>query len=208
MKQNYFHITRDHIISLVDGIFTCAMTLMFFSVNLPKGGEGLTRTQLHKNLLDSLQNFANYLIVFLVLILLWIRYHSQSHYIRHTDKKHLWINVMLCMSVIIIPFSTSLANDFDDDWLIQLIFSINMLMVLLAFKINWSYVTKKNGLIDTDAITAGEIALVKRSGNYECLIAILAVLTAVIYPLFTAYIFILLPLARFMAARTGAGKGE
>ncbi|MDD5085495.1 MAG: TMEM175 family protein [Candidatus Omnitrophica bacterium] len=206
MQQDRFHITRDHIVSLVDGIFTCAMTLMFFSVNLPKGSENLTRAQLHKDLLNSLQNFANYLIVFFILILLWIRYHSRFHYIRHTDRKHLWINVMLCMSIIIIPFSTSLANDFIDDWLVQLIFSLNMLMIFLAFKVNWSYVTKSPGLIDANTITNGEIALIKKTGNYECFIAILAVTTAFIYPSFTVYVFILMPLAAFIAARTSVRK--
>jgi len=88
MKQEHFHITRDHIVSLVDGIFSCAMTLMFFSVTLPKGTDNLMPIQLHKNLLNSLQDFINYLIAFLILILLWIEYHSQFHYIRHTDKKH------------------------------------------------------------------------------------------------------------------------
>ena len=201
MSDGRFNITRDNIVSLVDGIFSCAMTLMFFSVNLPKAGENLTRAQLHKDLLNSLQNFANYLIVFFILILLWVRYHSHSHHIQQTDRKHLWINVILCISIIIIPFSTSLANDFNDDWLVQLIFSLNMLMILLAFKLNWAYAAGKGGLVDTATITEGEIAVIKRSGNYECVIGGLCVVTALAYPAFTAYVFMLIPLASFLAAR-------
>lgn len=201
MKYIKSHITREDIMSLIDGVFACAMTLMFFSIDLPSSSEVLSKKDLYKHLFESFQDFICYIIVFCMLILFWVRYHTQFHYIYKTDRKHLFINIMLGITVMLIPFSNYISSDFVDDPLVQGIFGLNILFMVLMFNWNWRYSIHNNRLIDPEKVDKEDMAQISELGIFDICVGVLAVIVAIIYPQMTPYILVLIPVEIFVKMR-------
>ncbi len=56
-------------------------------------------------------SFAMYAISFVVLAIFWIAHHILFHYVRHVDRRLLWINMAFLLLVTFVPFSTDLLGD-------------------------------------------------------------------------------------------------
>ena len=52
-----------------------------------------------------------YAISFIVLAIFWIAHHILFHYVRHVDRRLLWINMAFLLLVTFVPFSTDLLGD-------------------------------------------------------------------------------------------------
>lgn len=182
----------ERIISLADGIFSIAMTLLVVTIDLPKKGEELSAEGLHKFLFAQFQEIFNYALSFILLSLFWIIHHHQFHYITHTDKKHLWVNILMFMSITLVPFSTSMAGDFPNDWMTQTYFHLNMLAMGLLFYLNWAYVTKNKRLVDA-SLQDNDIALEKKKILVTPFVAFLALIVSFMQPRISIYLYLLIP---------------
>jgi uncharacterized membrane protein len=183
----------ERIITLADGIFAIAMTLLAVTIDLPKKSRELSAEGLHKFLFEQSQEIFNYALSFMLLALFWIIHHHQFHYITHTNKRHLWINIFIFMSITLVPFSTSLAGDFPADWMTQTYFNLNMLIMGILFYLNWAYATKNKHLVDA-SLKESEIALEKKKLLVTPFVALLAGIISFIRPHISIYVYLLIPL--------------
>ncbi len=179
--------------TLTDGIFAIAMTLLVLTITLPKKGMDLTEVKLHKLLLGQAQEFFNYVLSFLLLAVFWVVHHRQFHCIRHTDTRHLWINIMFLMAVSFVPFSTSLAGDFPNECVAELFFSANMFIIGMLLCGNWAYATKNHRLVDPD-LSRGYIAAGMRRSVVLPFVSFLAIMVSLISPSLSSYVFLLIPI--------------
>jgi len=170
-------MSTNRIESLLDNVFSVAMTLLVVSLTIPEAMR-LSDTELHVLLLQHWQKFFNYFMSFMLLAVLWVAHHRQSHFIIKTDHIHLWINIFIMMFVVLMPFSTSLIGDYGDTATAKSFFSGNMLVLALLFQLNWSYATHHRRLVRPEM---EDHAI--RLGTRRCL-AFLGVSTA---SLFCAY---------------------
>jgi len=182
----------ERIITLADGIFAIAMTLLAVTIDLPKKSKELSTEGLHKFLFEQSQEIFNYALSFMLLALFWIIHHRQFHYITHTNKKHLWINILIFMSITLVPFSTSLAGDFPNDWMTQTYFNLNMLIMGILFYLNWSYATKNKHLVEA-SLKENEIALEKKKLLITPSVALIAGIISFIHPRISIYLYLLIP---------------
>lgn len=183
-------LTTDRIETLTDGIFAIAMTLLVLNIHLPEAGAA-HQPELYTLVIEQLRLFYNYALSFILLAIFWIIHHQQFHYIRRTDRRHLWRNIFILMFVCLMPFSTSLTGDYHGDWMAGLFFGSNMFILGVLFCINWIYATKDHRLVDR-SLDPHKIAVGKRRGAVTPIVSLLAMALSLIIPTMASYLYILI----------------
>lgn len=120
-------LTTRRIEALADGIFAFAMTLLVLTLTLPDATQ--TKLSLSQLLADQWPKFFNYALSFALLAIFWIVHHQQFHFIRRTDRTHIWINIGILMFVALVPFTTDVAGDYSRQTIAELLFSGNLLIL-------------------------------------------------------------------------------
>ena len=198
-------MTTHRIEALTDGIFAIAMTLLVLNLVLPESGEVVAQAELHNLLFGQAHKFLNYGISFLLLAIFWSRHHRQFHFIKRTDEKHLWINIVFLMFVALMPFSTDLLGDHTDDPMSGVFFGTNLLILGCLSLWNWSYATKDHRLVDR-SLDPQQVALAKKRGIVIPLVATLAIGLSLIVPQFSSYVYLLIPILHAVVERLHRGN--
>ncbi len=189
-----FGMTTHRIEALTDGIFAIAMTLLVLNLSLPEMETGLTQTaEVHNLLIGQMHKFFNYALSFVLLAIFWILHHQQFHFIKRTDRVHLWINIFTLMFIVLIPFSASLVGDYPNEWMAKFFFDLNLFIIGLFFIWNWTYATKRHRLVDR-SLDPQRIALGKKRGAVTPFVALLAMALSAINPQFSSSVYLLIPI--------------
>jgi len=184
-------IPLNRIEALTDGIFAIAMTLLVLGIDLPEKNQSLSGLALHEVLLKQINQFLTFVLSFIILASFWIMGHQQNVHFKRTDKLHLWINILILLFVCLVPYSSSLVNDFSSDWMANLFFNSNMFTVALLYRVNWIYAIKNNRLVDKDA-DSSEFITGSRISMAFLIISVLAVVLSVIIPYYSSLPYLLL----------------
>ena len=80
-----------------------------------------------------------YAISFVVLAIFWIAHHVLFHYIRHVDRRLLWMNMAFLLLVTFVPFSTDLLGDHGHLTLPVFVYGLNLIALgaLLALQLRY-----------------------------------------------------------------------
>ena len=87
-----------------DGVFAIAITLLVLDIHVPKPGHG----SLGHELLAQWPSYAAYVISFITIGIIWINHHAAFSRLRSVDHSILIWNLLLLLSVGVLPFTTSL----------------------------------------------------------------------------------------------------
>ncbi len=87
-----------------DGVFAIAITLLVLDLHVPEPGSGT----LGHELLAQWPSYAAYVISFLTIGIIWINHHAAFSRLRAVDHSILIWNLLLLLSVGVLPFTTSL----------------------------------------------------------------------------------------------------
>jgi uncharacterized membrane protein len=87
-----------------DGVFAIAITLLVLDIHVPEPGSG----HLGHELLAQWPSYAAYVISFITIGIIWINHHAAFSRLRAVDHSILILNLLLLLSVGILPFTTSL----------------------------------------------------------------------------------------------------
>ena len=141
-------LDNKRFVTLTDGVFAIAMTILVFNIKVPPGvtldGQGLWSAlrQLAPIVID-------YAVSFFLLALLWLQNHRHYSWLKGTNRGHLWLGMLYLMFVGLIPFTTSLMAQFNDQILADVLFHLNLLAVGLCTFGQWHYAARQ-GLIISD----------------------------------------------------------
>lgn len=88
-----------------DGVIAVAITLLVLNIDVPplKSGETLAH-----GLADQWPFYAAYVTSFLTIGIIWVNHHVMIGRLREADHGILFINLLLLMSIAILPFATNL----------------------------------------------------------------------------------------------------
>jgi uncharacterized membrane protein len=88
-----------------DGVIAVAITLLVLNIDLPelKPGESLA-----SGLIGQWQVYAAYVVSFLTIGIIWINHHVMISRLREADRTILFLNLLLLMSIAVLPFATRL----------------------------------------------------------------------------------------------------
>ncbi|HEX4496276.1 MAG TPA: TMEM175 family protein [Thermoanaerobaculia bacterium] len=88
-----------------DGVFAIAITLLVLDIHVPEPGHG---SSLGHELLAQWPSYAAYVISFITIGIIWMNHHAAFSRLRAVDHSILILNLLLLLSVGILPFTTSL----------------------------------------------------------------------------------------------------
>jgi uncharacterized membrane protein len=100
---------RGRLEAFSDGVFAVAITLLALDLVLPGPGSHHSLWQL---LSDHWRHFVAYFISFLTIGIMWVNHHALVRNIAVVDRTVLFLNLMLLLFVVVIPFSTSTMAEY------------------------------------------------------------------------------------------------
>ncbi len=88
-----------------DGVLAVAITLLVLDIHVPPPGD---KPALGHKLLDLWPHYAAYAISFLTIGIIWVNHHAMISRLREVDHVILILNLLLLMSIAVLPFATDL----------------------------------------------------------------------------------------------------
>jgi TMEM175 potassium channel family protein len=119
--------------SFSDGVIAVAATLLVLNITLPTLASG--ETLIH-GLLVQWPKYAAYVVSFTTIGIIWINHHAMISRLREADRAILLLNLVLLMSIAVLPFATSLLAAYLKDGFAKLaagVYSGTFLLMSLSF---------------------------------------------------------------------------
>ena len=144
----------SRIISLSDGVFAFALTLLALSLavpilNLPGGAP---TSQVSGRLAHALQGdwgiFVGYVFAFVMIAVWWVGHHRIFRYIERYDSVLIWLNLGMLLQIAVMPFVLSVYNTYDDTQTAVGLFSGIQATCGLTLGTIWWYASRHHRLID------------------------------------------------------------
>ncbi|WP_298420935.1 TMEM175 family protein [uncultured Kordia sp.] len=98
---------KSRVVSFSDAVFSIAMTLLVLEVAIPDAKE-VTTNSLGSILGNRIPSFIGLIVSFLVTALYWIAHMRIMRYVKEVSYKLLWLNILLLLFIVLLPFSTGL----------------------------------------------------------------------------------------------------
>jgi len=103
-------VDRSRLEAFSDGVFAVAITLL--ALNLTVAGPGLHHPKLIDQLGSHWPSFVAYLISFFYIGIIWVNHHVLIKSIKVVDRMLLFLNLVLLLFVVLIPFATGLVAEY------------------------------------------------------------------------------------------------
>jgi len=103
-------VTTGRLEAFSDGVFAVAITLLVLDIHPPTDARG--GSDLWRRLGDLWPHYAAYVVSFLVIGIVWVNHHAVLELIREVDRRFAFLNLLLLMSIALIPFATALLADY------------------------------------------------------------------------------------------------
>ena len=117
------------VVAFTDGVFAVAVTLLVFSIAVPKGDHDITR-----RVLEQWPDLLAYFLSFAVISRLWLAHHRFFGSLRSFDPWLLRLNLVFLSFVGLIPFTTELLSDHGDDSVAPIVYAA---VIGAAVSVNW-----------------------------------------------------------------------
>jgi uncharacterized membrane protein len=135
-------VGKSRLEALADGIFAIVMTLLVLDLMSPGWTTMQSAAEVNAALRHLWPKLLSYAISFVIAGLFWVAHHSLLHFVRHADRRYLWINMLFLLGVSFLPFSAALLGSHPDVRSAVMIYGANVLLVSLALTWNWSYASR------------------------------------------------------------------
>jgi uncharacterized membrane protein len=154
-----------------DGVFAIAITILVLDLRVPPpalahGG------RLGHLLLGLWPNYASYVVSFLVIGIIWVNHHGLFHHVGRVDRPLLFLNLLLLLFVVAIPFPTAVLAEYVNEGgpnshAAAAAYSLTMLGMALSFGAVWIWAVRARGLLAERVDPAAARATVARftAGN-------------------------------------------
>jgi len=187
---------KNRLEALIDGIYAVALTLLVLDIKLPDGESYASNDALWARLLELERHFAIYVISFVVIGMYWISHHIQFHFIRYTDRRLIWINMLYLLLISFVPFATDLMGDHKDLILPCEIYGFTLLLLSGMSFLHLDYLSR-HPYLATHELTPEVVGLVKRRILLFTAIPLTSMLLAFHSTHLAVYSYLLLVLAHF-----------
>ena len=124
-----------------DGIIAVAITLLALDLTVPVPGHGALLPQLG----DHWPQFAAYAVSFFTIGIIWVNHHARVSQIAMVDRTLLFINLVLLLFVVLIPFATAtmatyLTSGSEDSHIAMAVYAVVLEGMALSFSamFEWS----------------------------------------------------------------------
>jgi uncharacterized membrane protein len=143
----------SRLVTLIDGVFAVAMTLLVLDLKLPAGNGNLISA-----LEQMLPGFLVYLIVFASVAGYWAIHHGNFHHIAYGDGRLVVLSLINLLFVTLYPLVASIVGAHPLEPIATVCLSINGILYCLSGWATWSYAATHRELLgnETDALRLHE----------------------------------------------------
>jgi uncharacterized membrane protein len=92
-----------------DGVMAVAITLLALDLPIPSAA---TTPDLARTLGHHWPNFAAFAVSFVTIGIIWINHHAMLRRVARVDHAMMMLNLLLLMSICLLPFSTALLSEY------------------------------------------------------------------------------------------------
>jgi uncharacterized membrane protein len=134
--------------SFSDGVIAVAITLLVLGIGVPDNGP---KHSLAYNLGHQWPQYVAYVISFLTIGIIWINHHAMISRLREADHAILILNLLLLMTVGVLPFATELVDKNRNQSLAAAVYSGSFMLMALAFSLlnRWVLLVRADLLVET-----------------------------------------------------------
>ncbi len=143
-------MSKGRLEAFSDGVFAVAATLLIFNIQIDKTAPG----GLLSALLAAWPKYAAYVASFLTIGVMWLNHHGMFARIARLDRPLVFLNLLLLMAIVFIPFSTAqlganilVARDANTA---ASLYAINASVIALFFGAVWTYALTHPHLLAPD----------------------------------------------------------
>jgi uncharacterized membrane protein len=141
-------VTTNRLEAFSDGVFAIAITLLVLELNVPEG------EHLWEQLKDDWPSFAAFFVSFWVIGIIWVNHHGVLDHLARADRGVLYLNLLLLLTVVFIPFPTALLAEHlkseETDHIAGLIYSGSFLAMGISFGLLWTYITRRREVLGVE----------------------------------------------------------
>jgi uncharacterized membrane protein len=102
---------RDRLEAFSDGVIAVAITLLALNLGIAGRGHGPFLTQLF----ERWPSFVAYVISFFTIGIIWVNHHSLIRNIARVTRTLLFLNLLLLLFVVMVPFATATMAEYVTD---------------------------------------------------------------------------------------------
>lgn len=179
-------MTKGRLEAFSDGVFGVAITLLILNVQPEGGGSGW------QMLSHEWHHILVYVLSFVVVGIYWVAHHHIMHFITATDRTLLWLNLMLLMFVVFIPYVAALLSADPIDASSIRIYGATLILINLSGTALWVYATRNHRLVNP-ALPSSSVRLVLYLNNAPIPVYGLAIGLAGWHPMISLALFALVP---------------
>jgi uncharacterized membrane protein len=114
--------------SFSDGVMAVAITLLVLGIGVPKDSHHLASDLGH-----HWPEYAAYVISFLTIGIIWINHHAMISRLREADHTILILNLLLLMTIAVLPFATELIATYRRQAVAAAVYSGCFMVMAIAF---------------------------------------------------------------------------
>ena len=127
-----------------DAVIAVAITLLVLDIKVP---EASSTSALWHSLGNRWPNYASYAVSFLVIGIIWSNHHSLVDVIARVTRPLALLNVLLLMSIVLIPFSTALLARYLQEGggrshVAAAVYSLTFVLMSVGFSSVWVYASR------------------------------------------------------------------
>ncbi|MGO8951013.1 MAG: TMEM175 family protein [Ktedonobacterales bacterium] len=138
-----------------DAFFAIAITLLVLDLHVPPPS---SLTVHHQSLLEALVDlwpyYLGFLLSFIIIGVVWSNHHALFSYIRRVNHLLILLNLLLLMTIAVLPFATALLAQYIGRGLDQktaiLVYSGTLVAVATVYNAVWFYVVNHPQLLEPD----------------------------------------------------------
>ncbi len=156
---------KNRLEAFSDGVIAVAITLLALNLPIPPSvaGRDLARTLGHQ-----WPAFAAFAVSFLTIGIVWINHHAMLQRLARVDHAVLFLNLLLLMSICLLPFSTALLAEYltasHGQRLAAAVYGGSLLLMSCVFyAIQWHVLARRPSLLHTDITPEVRAQVLKRN---------------------------------------------
>ena len=186
-------LNTNRIEAFSDGVFAVAITLLVLNLQVPQLAASVVSRELVAKLIELWPKLLIYVLSFVIVGIYWVAHHNSFHYIKRSDRNLLWLNLLLLLFIVFIPFPTALVGEYPEQQVSVVIYGSTLVITGLVLQLLWWYATSKYRLVDRE-IDPHLVKWATRRNLAAPLIYLLAIGASFLSVQISLIIFILVPL--------------
>jgi TMEM175 potassium channel family protein len=124
-----------------DGVFAIVITLLILDVR-PPDVEHFTFAALSK----VAHNIFAFTLSFVIVGMYWVAHHNMALFLKAVDRSLLWLNLVLLLTIVFLPFSTAVLGQHLGDPQAVMLYGLNIFLVNAAGAAFWLYAGSRREL--------------------------------------------------------------